>query len=459
MVPFKEYRMSTFQVVLFSGIVMGCMLLAFYLGAYFGNKIGFENAMNENLENLAKVPIDLSDTGKDDVDEKTVNQVYEKLKQDSLNGDDDDSLPTLSNIINDDVDNKDKEKVDILNGDKVPNVLEKVEKKAVGDYVEDIEVNDNKDNKKIENIKKKDDEVKVVLGSIDDEDDNLKNEVAKIKLKADEEYEKSKAEVKEIKNKAKEDIKDSKDSLKLVDLENNKDKIKEEEKKVEAKKDLVVKKDVKDLQEQIIVNDEVKNVEVLKPLKLPVQNQPVKDNIIENKPIKEQVQNAQIDRRLDYPSTNGNKVLPKLPDGNVPSSNVLDDNMQNNVKNSLPSNQGEIGTVNQNNNQLGYQGAVDQGQRVVDSLPMNQKVNNSNIPRGYYVQIASTPNQMDANILSRKVRESGFKAVIEETIVGGSKYYRVLAGPEDTREHANRMAQQISREPYINSQPFVRDVK
>ena len=64
MVPFKEYRMSMFQVVSLSGIVMGCMLLAFYLGVYFGNKIGFENAMNESRENLAKVPIDLSDTGK-----------------------------------------------------------------------------------------------------------------------------------------------------------------------------------------------------------------------------------------------------------------------------------------------------------------------------------------------------------------------------------------------------------
>ena len=451
MVPFKEYRMSTFQVVSLSGIVMGCMLLAFYLGAYFGNKIGFENAMNENLENLAKVPIDLSDTGKDDVDEKTVNQVYEKLKQDSLNGEDDDSLPTLSNILDDDTgSNLDKDKINILDSDKVPSVINNGNKKLVGDYVvEDIEVDDKKDDKKVKNIEKKDEEVKVVLDSINSDEDNLKNEVEKIKQKTDEEFEKSNVEVKELAEDIKKDLKDTKDTIKLAALEANKDEVKkvepkkEEEKSIEPDKVNIIK-EVKEVEqpkkEQIVINNEVKNVELLKPQKV----------IDENKE-----QNAQVNN----PSINDNRVLPKLPDNKVLGNNNNGDNIPNNAQNNMPSNQNNLGAINQNNNQIGYQGAIGQGQRVVDSLPVNVRANNSNLPRGFYVQIASTPNQSDANILSRKVRESGFKAVIEETIVGGNKYYRVLAGPEDTREHANRMAQQISREPYISSAPFVRDVK
>ena len=68
-VPFKEYKMSAFQIVVFVALVMGFMLCAFYLGAYFGKKIGFDDAMQKNIENLSKMPIASQDTGEDDVDQ------------------------------------------------------------------------------------------------------------------------------------------------------------------------------------------------------------------------------------------------------------------------------------------------------------------------------------------------------------------------------------------------------
>ena len=202
MVPFKEYRMSMFQVVSLSGIVMGCMLLAFYLGVYFGNKIGFENAMNESRENLAKVPIDLSDTGKDDVDEKTVNQVYEKLKKDSLNEDFDNDLPTLAKIAEDINQNEDNgkndkgDKINILGNDEVPDVVGG-NKKAIGEYVEDINFAGGDDGQKVKKdiIKGSDEDkedVALVVDGVDTESEDIKAEIKDVKKKIDEHLEKEK---------------------------------------------------------------------------------------------------------------------------------------------------------------------------------------------------------------------------------------------------------------------------
>lgn len=452
MVPFKEYRMSMFQVVSLSGIVMGCMLLAFYLGVYFGNKIGFENAMNESRENLAKVPIDLSDTGKDDVDEKTVNQVYEKLKKDSLNEDFDNDLPTLAKIAedinqNEDNGNNDKgDKINILGNDEVPDVLGG-NKKAIGEYVEDINFADGDDGQKV----KKD----IIKGSDEDKED-----VALVVDGVDTESEDIKAEIKDVKKKIDEHLEKEKDV--------NKDDIKPVLPKIDSPKEQKLI-DEKEASIKIVAKDN-KIIEVQRPngnnLKLPVNQDgkakvekietiAINENdtkikleptnvIVPNNDIKRpEVQHLNIQEKPSNPNTQSG-ILPKLPSGNSVNS-VPGNNLPNN------NNQADI------NRPIGYQGAINQGNQGEVNVPTASST--SHIPRGFYVQIAATTNEGEAALLSRKVRESGFKVVVEQSVVGGSRYYRVLAGPEDTREHATRMVDQIRREPYINSQPFVRDVK
>jgi len=81
------------------------------------------------------------------------------------------------------------------------------------------------------------------------------------------------------------------------------------------------------------------------------------------------------------------------------------------------------------------------------------------VPAGWYAQVAAPEKLGDAQRLFSKLRDSGFPVVIEHARVRGTVYYRVLVGKEATRERANRMVDQLRRETYIATQPFVKYVK
>lgn len=83
----------------------------------------------------------------------------------------------------------------------------------------------------------------------------------------------------------------------------------------------------------------------------------------------------------------------------------------------------------------------------------------STIRPGWYAQVAAPQKLLDADSLAERLRRSGFPVVIERAEVRGQNYFRVLVGPESSRGIAQRLVQQVQREPYIASDPFVKLVR
>ena len=91
----------------------------------------------------------------------------------------------------------------------------------------------------------------------------------------------------------------------------------------------------------------------------------------------------------------------------------------------------------------------------------NIEIQNSKnkIKSGWYVQTLSSKDSSVANRLISVLKQSGFPAAIETTKLGNENLYRVLVGPESSKEYADRLANQVSREKYITGKPFVKLVK
>lgn len=81
------------------------------------------------------------------------------------------------------------------------------------------------------------------------------------------------------------------------------------------------------------------------------------------------------------------------------------------------------------------------------------------IPSGWYAQVAAPRELDDAHSLASNLKDSGFMVVIEKARVRGQEYFRVLAGPENSKEHADRLVKQLSRESYVQGEPFVKLLK
>ncbi|MBX7138162.1 MAG: SPOR domain-containing protein [Oligoflexia bacterium] len=81
------------------------------------------------------------------------------------------------------------------------------------------------------------------------------------------------------------------------------------------------------------------------------------------------------------------------------------------------------------------------------------------LPRGWFAQVAAPKKRGDADGLAAKLRASGFTVTIESAEVRGDQYFRVLVGPEDSRDQAQRLSAQLARERYLQGQPFIRMVK
>ncbi len=81
------------------------------------------------------------------------------------------------------------------------------------------------------------------------------------------------------------------------------------------------------------------------------------------------------------------------------------------------------------------------------------------LSRGWFAQVAAPKKRADADALVGKLRKSGFRVTIENADVRGEEYFRVLVGPEDNRQMAERLIGQLKREKYLQGDPFVRMVK
>ena len=81
------------------------------------------------------------------------------------------------------------------------------------------------------------------------------------------------------------------------------------------------------------------------------------------------------------------------------------------------------------------------------------------LARGWYAQIAAPKALADANELGRKLKAAGFAVGVEKAVVRGENYYRIVVGPEDSREQAERLIAQLKRENIFRGDPFLRMVK
>jgi len=97
--------------------------------------------------------------------------------------------------------------------------------------------------------------------------------------------------------------------------------------------------------------------------------------------------------------------------------------------------------------------------KKIEELPELRKTS-SNVSKGWYAQVAAPKTKEDANALIGKLRSAGFSATIETAEVRGEKYFRVVVGPEDSRETGERLVGQLKREGIVKgSDPFIRLIK
>lgn len=93
---------------------------------------------------------------------------------------------------------------------------------------------------------------------------------------------------------------------------------------------------------------------------------------------------------------------------------------------------------------------------------LNKSQQISTVPKlskGWFAQVAAPRKRTDADAIVSKLRSSGFRVSIENANVRGEEYFRVMVGPEDNRQMAERLVDQLKREKYLKSDPFVRLVK
>ena len=81
------------------------------------------------------------------------------------------------------------------------------------------------------------------------------------------------------------------------------------------------------------------------------------------------------------------------------------------------------------------------------------------LPKGWFAQVAAPRQISDAEAVVKKLQGSGFAVLIQEANVRGQTYFRVMVGPEDTREQSERLIGQLKRESYLRGEPFLRLIK
>jgi cell division protein FtsN len=91
-----------------------------------------------------------------------------------------------------------------------------------------------------------------------------------------------------------------------------------------------------------------------------------------------------------------------------------------------------------------------------------RKDNAKAVPAGWYSQVWASNTEDEASRLANKLKRSGFPVVIEAAAISstsrsnGSSIYRVLVGPEATRDLAQELLNQLEREKYLETKPFIR---
>jgi cell division septation protein DedD len=92
-------------------------------------------------------------------------------------------------------------------------------------------------------------------------------------------------------------------------------------------------------------------------------------------------------------------------------------------------------------------------------IEQKDSVTNAPPKTGWYVQLAAPNKLSDAEVMIEKLKKSGFPAVVETAKVKNSFYFRVLVGPEENKQRAERLLSQVKQEKSVQGNPFVKFIK
>ena len=81
------------------------------------------------------------------------------------------------------------------------------------------------------------------------------------------------------------------------------------------------------------------------------------------------------------------------------------------------------------------------------------------LPKGWFAQIAAPKSISEAESVARQLKAAGFSVMIERADVRGDLYFRLLVGPEVSKDQAERLIAQVKREKIVKSDPFLRLIK
>lgn len=81
------------------------------------------------------------------------------------------------------------------------------------------------------------------------------------------------------------------------------------------------------------------------------------------------------------------------------------------------------------------------------------------LPKGWFAQVAAPKKSKDAETLVDRLKGSGYPVVVERAQVRGEEYFRVLVGPQSSREKVEALIKRLKRERYVQGDPFARAVK
>jgi cell division septation protein DedD len=76
----KEIRLGMMQVVMLSGLTIGSIAAAFFLGFFVGRSVGFENEISSMVASLPKLPIVATENNQESGD-KVISEVFAKLNE------------------------------------------------------------------------------------------------------------------------------------------------------------------------------------------------------------------------------------------------------------------------------------------------------------------------------------------------------------------------------------------
>lgn len=90
----------------------------------------------------------------------------------------------------------------------------------------------------------------------------------------------------------------------------------------------------------------------------------------------------------------------------------------------------------------------------VESVASEKKV-----PSGWYVQVAATRTEKEAGVMLKKFKRAGLAAKVEEAMVNGSSYFRLVVGPYGSKEAAVSGQKQIKRTKVAKGESFVKQIR